>query len=379
VLAGHALHKVEAVYVLKPVVLRIEGDEPVWSEPLQVKQVEGTDYRQQIREVNGHRYHLLLFQTAQISETCEYFEVTANVEGIETNGDGSGTLLTNADDVFAHIMLNWIFNNYQSSIGPYAPPTGPWFTDVAYASGIWNQASVEAAKVVADGRVPGGYVGSGTLDEVIEAREWIRELLISFDLELYFDNATSTQGAWCIRRFDPTVLRTSLPHWSAGADAILKDSFSLDIPVDQMMNVLPFFGGPTTQRMDTAAPQGATNARGGGWRISGEMTSTASVSRFGMAIAEPFYLKWTDHAATVTDVMARYLKYQELPPVIATFRIGLRALTSPLGSLIRLSHPDGLGASGWTEHVCKVTRCDLDMDRLIANVTVVSVDRLMGA
>ena len=62
----------------------------------------------------------------------------------------------------------------------------------------------------------------------------------------------------------------------------------------------------------------------------------------------------------------------------ATFRMGLRALTSPLGSLIRLTHPDGIGSTtGWMEQVCKVIRSDIDLDRLVANVTVLSVDRLM--
>lgn len=377
VLAGHALKAVTAVYVLKPVVVAIENDNPVYSEPLQIQMVEGTDYRQEWRDINGHRYHFLVFTAAQVSETCEYFEVTANVEGIETNADSSGTLIENADEVFEHIMLNWILNNYQSSAGPFAPPGSPWFTDVPYAPGIWDHDSVEAAKLVAEARLPGGYIACGTLDEVIEAREWIRELLISFDLELYFDNAAGIQGAWCITRFDPTIPRASLPHWDAGVDAILKDSFSTELVVDQMLNIIPFFGGPTTQRTNEGAIKN-TDAGGGGWRISGEMRSSSSIDRFGMAISSPVYLKWTDHAPTIANVMAQYLAYQELPPVPATFRMGLRALTSPLGSLVRLTHPDAIGPTGWTEHVCKVIRSDLDLDRLVAQVTVVSMDRLMG-
>ena len=81
---------------------------------------------------------MLVFNEPQVSDTCEYYEVTANVKGIETNGNGTGTLLTNADDIFEHAMLNWILNSYQSSVGPYAPPGGPWFTDVPYAPGIWD-------------------------------------------------------------------------------------------------------------------------------------------------------------------------------------------------------------------------------------------------
>ena len=236
----------------------------------------GKDYRAEIRDINGHRYHVLVFSKPQVSDTCEYYEVTANVKGIETNGNGTGTLLTNADDIFEHAMLNWILNSYQSSVGPYAPPGGPWFTDVPYAPGIWDHDSVVAAKAVAASRLAGGYKGAGTLDEVIEAREWIREMLVSFDLELYFNNNIGASGAWSVCRFNPSASRASLPHWDAGVDAILRDSFGIDVAVEQMINVMPFFGGPTTQRMDakSGVPQAAS---GGGWRVSGEARSDASI------------------------------------------------------------------------------------------------------
>jgi hypothetical protein len=380
VLSGHACKKVTTVYVLKPVVVQNfseDGDEsPTRSDPVQVQMVEGVDYRQGWMDINGHRYHLLAFNQAQTSETCEYFEVTANVEGIETNGDGSGTLIENADEIVEHVMLNWILNSYQK---------GPWFTDVPYAKGVWDADSVDRVKAVAARRVPGGYKGMGTLDVVIEAREWLRELLISYDLELFFNNNIGDSGAWSLSRFDPQTALDLIPHWDAGVDPILKDSFSSEIAIDQMVNTLPFFAGPTTQKLDTKGTS-APKVEGGGWVLSGQFESPSSIERYGIAKSDPIYLKWTDDPATVGNVMSRYLSYLEYPPIPASFRMGLKALGGPLGSLVRITHPDGPGstgiwpggtADGWIERICKVVRSDIDMDRLVAQVTVNDVDRLM--
>lgn len=378
VLAGHALKAVNDVYVLKPVAIQNfsgSGDDSATrSDKVQVRMTEGVDYVQGWVDIHGNRYHGIAFMKAQVSETCEYYEVTANVEGIETVGDGSGTLLENADDIVEHAMLNWILNSYHS---------GNWATDVSYAPGIWDHSSVEKVKAIAAQRIPGGYKGGGTLDVVIEAREWLRELLISYDLELYFNNNSSpghANGAWSLSRFDPNTPLDTIPIWDARVDSILKDSFSTDIAIDRMINVLPFFAGPTTERLDTSSQQ-QQRPEGGGWHISGEFKDDApggSIERYGIAKSDPIYLKWTDDPATAADVMAHYLRYQERPPIPASLRIGLQALQSPLGSLVRVTHPDGPGsAEGWVERICKVVRSDIDLDRLVVGAVVEDVDRLM--
>lgn len=379
VLAGHALKSVDEVYVLKPVVIQNFGatdTAPIRSEPVQVLQTEGTDYVQELRQVNGNCYHVLVFSAAQVSETCEYYEVTANVQGIETNGDTTGTLIENADDIFSHMMLNWMLNSYRSSVGPYAPAGGPWFTDVPYAPGLWDASSVTAAKSVAAARVYGGYVGAGELTEAQEAREVIREMLVSFDLELYFNNNSGASGAWSVSRFDANAVVGSLPQYDP-SDDVFKETFSSDPDTAALFNVFPFFAGPTSQRSGKNDVSASTS--GGGWQLSGEAKSTTSISRYGLSISSPTYLKWTQDAATTADVMAHYLKYAERPPIIVAFKTGLRPLNHPLSTLVRVTHPDGLGsAAGWVDHVCKIIRSDIDAERLVVNITMESVNRLMA-
>jgi hypothetical protein len=63
--------------------------------------------------INGRYYTLIVF-TAKPSGA-----VTADIEGYESVGDGTGTLVVEATDVIAHFLSNFIFAEYQS--GLWAP------------------------------------------------------------------------------------------------------------------------------------------------------------------------------------------------------------------------------------------------------------------
>lgn len=380
VLAGHALKEVTEVYVHKPVLITtpVESatsgdstDTPVRSDPVPVLQTEGVDYEQRWIDINGNRYHVLIFNQAQISETCEYYEITANVKGIETNGDGTGTLITDAVDVVEHFMLNWILNSYRSSQGPYAPPGGPWFTDVPYAPGLWDFAAAATAKATSANRIDGGYQFAGILDRVVEVRELIRELLFSGDLTLAFsDQGSGVSGAWSLGMLSLNVDPMTLPHYDA-SDIILATTFEISVEVDLQVNVIPFFSGPYTQTVNVNKVR-----PGGGWLISGELRDFESISLYGLAVSEPLYLRWVRDPATALDVITHYLSYLRFPPLLARHRAGLQPILEIPGSLVTISHPDGVGGP-WNRHLCQIIRNDVDADRLVSDVSLMSFQFLL--
>ncbi|CAN5840272.1 hypothetical protein BH24ACT15_BH24ACT15_30740 [soil metagenome] len=344
--AGHTLKDIREVFVLKPNPVA----EATTSEFMQVKMEPGIDYTEEVIEVNGNRYHCVKFTARQRSDTCQYYEVTANVDGVEDAGDGSGTLLTNADDIFEHIMLNVILNTYRG---------GAYFTDVPYSPGLFNRASVTAAKIAAVARIGiGGYQGAGALTTQIGVRQLIHDLLVSYDLDLY-----QYPGAWYVKRFNPNaVSRSALPSLTPD-NAVLKSTMEPVLEQRKHFNQLPYFAGPISG-------DGTK-----GYLVSGEMRDGPSINDFGeIIISEPTYLLWTQHPTTAFSVVSQYLKRSAYPPISASFLAPIRWFNLPIASEIALTSPEGFGPSGWVNHVVRVLGVDLNFDQLICRITVRSVN-----
>lgn len=65
--------------------------------------------------INGRQYTLLEFNVTGAGEDGLFaeLEITCDVEGVEDIGDGTGTIVRNADAI-AHFCSNFVFSNYQS-------------------------------------------------------------------------------------------------------------------------------------------------------------------------------------------------------------------------------------------------------------------------
>jgi hypothetical protein len=64
--------------------------------------------------VNGRVYTLIVFTTTQGEAV-----ITADIEGYETVGDGSGALIENPAEQLQHLLVNWIWGDYK---------TGAWLS-----------------------------------------------------------------------------------------------------------------------------------------------------------------------------------------------------------------------------------------------------------
>lgn len=64
--------------------------------------------------VNGRVYTLIVFTTTQGEK-----EITADIEGYEATGDGSGALIENPADQLLHFLVNWVWGDYK---------TGAWLS-----------------------------------------------------------------------------------------------------------------------------------------------------------------------------------------------------------------------------------------------------------
>jgi hypothetical protein len=338
-----------------------------------VLQVEGEDYEQEVLEVNGNRYHTIVFyDRLQNSENCQQYEVTCNVQGFDINADGSGALINNGVSQFQHLLKNFIFNDYRSSVGVNAPPGGRWFEETSYSPGLIDNDSFYAANFISSGRVTGNYEGNGALVEQMPISQLIQELCASFDLDFYYDTGSGT-GKWSVKMFDPgTVVRGDLTHYTP-EDVIQQDSFELEFSDTlKHANVVPYFAGP----MDGAS-MGASQDRNGGYMVSGQVSDPTSIALYGQQIAEPLVLRWTRHAPTAYDVAYRRLLRTRYPQITATCRAAIGVINDALASEVRVTHPDGLGLNGWQARVCRVLRSDIDLDSMTVVLTLLDVDDLV--
>lgn len=372
--SGHTLRRINQVYVLKPDPTLVEGDE-LFGTPQQILQVEGVDYYQEVIEVNGNRYHTIVFYQPQQADACTFYEVTANIEGVEYNADGSGDLIQDGIDIVKHVCLNWIWNSYRSSAGQFAPPGGKWFEDVISAPGTLDKSSFDTVRAIAATLVSGGYKGFGSITEPIEKRELLMDLIRSFGIDLFFDINRGNQGAWAVDLFVPdNVNRASISQNWTPTGRIVKDSFVPYYNRSGWYNVIQYFAGPLP-KSSTYTSQ-STN----GFYISGEFRDPPSIQRFGELIApQAKVIKWSRDYATVYDVIKRDLKLARYCPIFADLTAPPEVTEVVIGSMIKLTHPDGFSedGSGWDARVVRLYGADFDMEQQLVKCLVRDVDGIV--
>ena len=59
--------------------------------------------------INGRTFTLIDFTSSQGAAT-----ITADVQGYETVGDGSGALITDPPTILAHLLTNWVYGDYRT-------------------------------------------------------------------------------------------------------------------------------------------------------------------------------------------------------------------------------------------------------------------------
>lgn len=92
--------------------------------PILLVQGTGVDQWQRIADIdsiiNGRQWTLVNFPGGFSAIDPVEMAFTADVAGFDEVGDGSGPVITNPADMLKHILVNFVFNNYQS---------GLWFSD----------------------------------------------------------------------------------------------------------------------------------------------------------------------------------------------------------------------------------------------------------
>lgn len=300
-----------------------------------MRQTEGVDYSVSLVTVDGVLCTVLDFALDQGDH-----DVTADIWGIETAGDGTGDLIEGYFEQFHHFLCNFVFANYL---------TGAWFTSSPYV----DSPSFTLAQSESEGRIATGYIGAGALVEPTTNQQAIYDWVAGTDVDLYYWEGLLKVS---LPRDPDTIDRTVLTRMTMQDGILLDAPFRSVIDDTQVFNEIPWQAGPQYQ----------------GFRLSGRSLHPTSASRYGTRISPLMSYFWIRGLGTLVDVVEIKRVAWAKPKVYASYKAPIRTALKELAQPLLVTHPDGISDSetGWHDRLAKLIRADVDPASADVNVTV---------
>ena len=293
------------------------------------------------RDYNGRRYCVVyvsldLGQYAQGSGDDSQ-PITFSVKGIETVGDGTGTLITNPVLQYEHCLRNFMLGDWQTGAWLGTPVSGISGADLMDSSTFTTAATEKSVRGVT-------YVGAGAIGAEGE-RVDIGELLGRWNLSADVFSGYDRSGRIVV--FNDTL---GSPSVTLDEGDVVEGTFSAPIDPDRLANVIPF--------------SYARNAASGTFEIEGlAVKSTSSITANGRILADTRELYFVRDVGTAQDIGRQWLRRQKDAPRRIVLTTGLHGLSMvELGDRITVSHRDGPKASAKYSATVQVARIQPDLD-----------------
>ena len=265
-------------------------------------------------------------------------KLTADIKGIENQGDGSGVLLTNMSDVYLHILVNWILQTYQSGAWLGIPN---WPDDASLP--MIDVTYFDSAQTHSVERFSGnGYQFAGVIgwrSTYISPNDLITQLNVSADVNSGWSR--KCQYIISMERESSGELSstTRLNHFLDG----IKGAWSMEFRDNEHFNKYKYKAKKDyTEKYHIWA------------YISGEGTrpdiiDSTSITNYGgdpigVFTAPDTELWWVRDSDQSIDVMNHNIRRTADPPAYATMRMPWRFVTTDIGDVVRVTTPDGIGA-----------------------------------
>lgn len=263
-----------------------------------------------------------------------------NVLGIETVGDGSGTLVESLYEQYLHFLQNWVLGDYR--LGAYlATPT---FVDEPTLKQI-DEDSFATAKTISEARITGGYKGAvafGSEGEFVTVIDALARWNLSGDVEAGFN----AKFQYFLSLFEETALAGVPVH-----DDVLDvhdGSFHIEEQHESHFNIVPFAF--------------ARDYRLGEFHVRDqEVRSQTSIDDYGQELLAPLLnLFMVRDPVQALDIAGRRLRRFKNPPRLVTWNLALQGLSIELGDLLLLTHEQGVSATGWLRQPMRIVRHEVD-------------------
>lgn len=302
-------------------------------------------------EINGRRYTLLYARGPQADAAVDGTRpIAITLQGIEATGDSSGTLISSLPDQYEHALRNLVLRDYQT--GNWAT-SGPMWGDTPTDVDLVDGTSFDTATTVWAARGPGscpgawvlGLSGSGALEQQT-VRTWLARLNHSVDGYGGF----SRKSQYVLKLINEAADTSAAVKMSATL-GINGDTFAIEDRPDEIEN-----------RITVRFAVDPINAVWNEIIVEDKDAQTAIDGEI-----KPYTLTlWAIRSAAVAyEIANRRLQRRKFPYRIVRWESDMGGLTVDLGDIVKLTHPDGAGASGWTNRLVYVTRHEFHPDRFV--------------
>jgi hypothetical protein len=381
-LFGHACVETEEIYVENtPQNIQTDvtqaGTGGIWLVPGYAGWTAAFGNSNKYIDINGNRYYIIYGKVGYAgpdkgagfasTDAPDSIPLAFNVKCIDTNGDGTGTLITDSLLAYRHCLQNWVFGNYRS--GPWLP--SPVFPDDSALSEI-DDAAFDVASTVSHERISGGYVANGIIGANDE-RITVRELLTRWNLSCDADCSFNRKGQFFVSmEQESTSILNSAASFTEVSD-IHETSLKVTYKFEEHFNVQPF-----------QHTQDFFNRDSRGWRLVDEAKDDNSIVRYQnkrktAPVVSLYFVRGvnrsTDYSgysqgtSTALDIVGRRLRRTAEPPAYATWKLGLRALNFEVGDIVKVTHRNGIGQNGWVDEAIRVVRFNIIPEEFEIEVT----------
>lgn len=299
---------------------------------------------------NDRRYTLIYGKVGEANpDACASGELTLTcfVDGVEPNGDGTGTVITDRIQQYKHFVINYVANR-----GPQSYQSGAWLT-----TPTWNvfdipvemidEASFDAATLIAEERLPlpvgspvpdyaAGYIGAVIIGATSSDRSPVTRWISAWNVSSGLRHGFTHLGQYRVVMLHPTAeIKAAAPLYT-DAYEVLKRSFTPGYRWAEKVNRVPY-------RADY-------EHRIGSWKTSGIFSWDEAINQYGSEILGETREYLMAPGITAADHLARMevLQRRHPPrPIVLEATIGPDDNNQSLGYLdlgdyIRYVHFDAL-------------------------------------
>ncbi len=338
--------------------------------------LSGWFYSDDYWDVSNKRYTVVVGRSGHAAiELAKSGQIPMVVDicAIESVGDGTGNAITSPAKQLLHFLNNHVVQLADNE---------DWLTIADIEGGgysIFDTTTFDAVHTICAAL---GYVSAGVIGHGLQQVR-LRDLIGSFCRSFGFDLGVNHHGQIMLTMLDRGDPASSAPVFTDQNDII--GSLDIDPRTDEFENAIKYVYKRAYRKAlnDTTPEEGARLPKDtsiADW-LSGLQTVTDSASVTAISetresdLLELDWVRSDDVAATVAN---ERLLVRRRPRPDVTFTVTIsRGLDLELGDIVKVTHFEGVGASGWTERRLQVRRLVIDLDKFTVSVTARDVHDLL--